>query len=137
MQVAIKYYMNGKMKQIWFLVKTFYKCENISDRGDFQIDCYRNSMAFSKEFKTNKSSECIFICLKEFRAYYVIPPGVCPSFRPLAIWFPEDNLSSIWPTVFKLHRMIAIFGRRPLLILGSQGQSHYYLKTENSFQSIT
>jgi hypothetical protein len=28
------------------------------------------------------------------------------SVRPLAIWFPEHNLSSIWPTIFKLHRMI-------------------------------
>jgi hypothetical protein len=28
------------------------------------------------------------------------------SVRPLAIWFLENNLSSIWPTIFKLHRMI-------------------------------
>jgi hypothetical protein len=52
------------------------------------------------------------------RVYYVIPPGVrlsvCPavrtSVRPLAIWFPEQNLSSIWPTTFKLHRMIVHIG---------------------------
>jgi glucose-6-phosphate-specific signal transduction histidine kinase len=52
------------------------------------------------------------------RAYYVIPlgvrPSVClsvrPSVRPLAIWFPEQNLSFIWSTMFKLHRMIVYSG---------------------------
>jgi hypothetical protein len=56
----------------------------------------------------------LFICPKEFRTYYVIPPGVRPSVRPsvrpLAIWFPEHNFSSIWPTIFKLHRMIVHIG---------------------------
>jgi hypothetical protein len=45
-------------------------------------------------------------------------PSVCPSVRPsvrtsvrpLAIWFPEHNLSSIWPTMLKLHRMIVHIG---------------------------
>jgi hypothetical protein len=59
------------------------------------------------------------------------------SVRPLAIWFPEHNLSSIWPTIFKLHRMIVHIEWKTPVDVGVKGQGHYYLKTENSFQSIT
>jgi hypothetical protein len=52
----------------------------------------------------------LFICPKEFRPNYVIPPGVRPSVRPLAIWFPEHNLSPIWPIVFKLYKMMVHIG---------------------------
>jgi hypothetical protein len=31
--------------------------------------------------------------------------SVCLSIRPLAIWFPEHNLSSVLPIIFKLHRI--------------------------------
>jgi hypothetical protein len=37
------------------------------------------------------------ICLLNIKCWYV---------RPLAIRFQEHNLGSIWPTLFKLHRMI-------------------------------
>jgi hypothetical protein len=77
-----------------------------------------DTLLFAKKVKQWLWFFFIFICPKEFRAYYVIPPGVCPSVclsvypsvRPLAIWFPEHNLSSIWPTIFKLHRMIVHIG---------------------------
>jgi hypothetical protein len=128
--------------------------------------CMTRFISLASHFK----SYFLFICPKEFLAYYVIPPGVrpsvrtchlnglkghffcyfllfnrgpwplilllrnelycsllfClqldgpllllnsmdgrPSVRPLAIWFPEHNLSSIWPTIFKLHRMIVHIG---------------------------
>jgi hypothetical protein len=48
---------------------------------------------------------CIFICPKGHIMLYLLA-----SVRPLAIWFPEHNLNSIWPTMFKLHRMIVHIG---------------------------
>jgi hypothetical protein len=40
------------------------------------------------------------------------------SVRPLAIWFPEHNLSSIWPTIFKLYRMIVHIGKKTPIDFG-------------------
>jgi hypothetical protein len=54
-----------------------------------------------------RPSVCLSVCLSvrpSVRTY------VRPSVRPLAIWFPEHNLSSIWPTMLKLHRMIVHIG---------------------------
>jgi hypothetical protein len=41
-----------------------------------------------------------------FRAYHITPHGIRPSITPYAIWFPEHNVTSISPTVFKVHRMM-------------------------------
>jgi hypothetical protein len=57
----------------------------------------------------NKST---FLYARKNFGHIVLYPlaSVRPYVRPLAIWFPEHNFSSIWPTVFKLHRMIAHIG---------------------------
>jgi hypothetical protein len=82
----------------------------------------------------------LFICPQEFRACYVIPPGVRLSVRLLAIWFPEHNLSSIWPTIFKLHRRINCYLKEVIHVLYLIHMSYKCLiltkKNKNTFRHI-
>jgi hypothetical protein len=67
----------------------------------------------------------IFICPKGHIILYPLAsvclsvrPSVRRSVRPLTIWFPEHNFSSIWPTMFKLHRMIVHIGYKTPIDFG-------------------